>query len=61
MCLKICERQDIQISYNILQLGFHEHSFFKDFLLAFKASCFLLVFMKIMADSLGVKQRLDTL
>ena len=55
MYLKICEHLDIQITYKILWLEFHEHSFFQDFQLAFKEGYFFLaIFMKNMVDSLGV-------
>ena len=50
MGLKIGEHLQIQITYKILWLGFPKHSFFKDFQLAFKGGCFLVVFIKYIVD-----------
>ena len=53
MYLKFCEHRDIKISYKIIQLGFHEHSFFRIFSMLSRKAIFLAFFMKNMANPSG--------
>ena len=56
MCLKICEHRDIQITYKILWLRFLNTLVFRIFSLLSREVVFLIVFMKNMADPLGVNE-----
>ena len=57
MCLKIGIYLDIQITYKILWLGLFSTLMFLGFLACFQRRLFLAIFMKDMANLLGINKQ----